>query len=211
MKIAIKIALIWLSIFDKHRLLFKTIKPLNNYFRWFLYIATNIAFYFFINFMEKISISFIVSYSFDSTFESIIISMFGFFKILSMIFMFGFFFLEFIIDFDVEKYQKEKLDKEEYIIKNKLQWWRLRNCNWFFRILIYTIIFIFCFLMLLNSFLLSGNDRPLDFVSFVAFGTFLKQFLAVYVVVLMFFDYRFVQRARKKVLQIPKFEVGEQV
>ena len=52
MKIAIKIALIWLSIFDKHRLLFKTIKPLNKYFRWFLYLATNIAFYFFINFME---------------------------------------------------------------------------------------------------------------------------------------------------------------
>ena len=71
--------------------------------------------------------------------------MFGFFKILSMIFMFGFFFLEFIIDFDVEKYQKEKLDKEEYIIKNKLQWWRLRNCNWFFRILIYTIYLYFVF------------------------------------------------------------------
>ena len=205
MKIAIKIAIIWLSIFDKHRLLFKTLQPLNKYFRWFLYASTNIAFYFFINFMEKISTSFIISYSFDSTVESIIISMFGFFKILSMIFMFGFFFLEFIIDFDVEKYQKEKLDKEEYIIKNKLQWWRLRNCNWFFRILIYTIIFIFCFLMLLNSFLLSGNDRPLDFVAF------LKQFLAVYVVVFMFFDYRFVQRARKKILQIPKFEVGDKV
>jgi hypothetical protein len=155
--------------------------------------------------MEKISINFIVSYNFDSTVESIIISMFGFFKILSMIFMFGFFFLEFIIDFDVETYQKEKEDKENYIKANKLQWWRLRNCNWFFRILIYTIIFIFCFLMLLNSFLLSGNDRPLDFVAF------LKQFLAVYVVVFMFFDYRFVQRARKKVLQIPNFEVGEKV
>ena len=208
MKIAIKIALIWLSIFDKHRLLFKTIKPLNKYFRWFLYVSTNIAFYFFINFMEKISINFIVSYNFDSTVESIIISMFGFFKTLGIIFMFGLFFIESLINFDIETYQKEKLEKEEYIIKNKLQWWRLRNCNWFFRILIYTIIFIFCFLMLLNSFLLSGNDRPLDFV---AFGTFLKQFLAVYVVVLMFFDYRFVQRARKKVLQIPKFEVGEQV
>ena len=208
MKIAINIAIIWLSIFDKHRLLFKTIKPLNKYFRWFLYVSTNIAFYFFINFMEKISISFIASYSFDSTVESIIISMFGFFKILSMIFMFGFFFLEFIIDFDVEKYQKEKLDKEEYIIKNKLQWWRLRNCNWFFRILIYTVIFIFCFLMLLNSFLLSGNDKPLNFI---AFGTFLKQFLLVYVIVFMLFDYKLVQRARKKVLQIPKFGVGEQV
>jgi amino acid permease len=135
------------------------------------------------------------------------ISLLMFFKILGIFLMFGFFFLEFIINFDVEKYQKEKLGKEEYIIKNKLQWWRLRNCNWFFRILIYTIIFIFCFLMLLNSFLLSGNDRPLDFVSF---GTFLKQFLAVYVVVLMFFDYKFVQRARNKVLQIPN-EVGEKV
>ena len=207
MKMAIKIALIWLSIFDKHRLLFKTIKPLNKYFSWFLYISTNIAFYFFINFMEKISINFIVSYSFYPTVESIIISMFGFFKILSMIFMFGFFFLEFIINFDIETYQKEKEDKENYIKANKLQWWRLRNCNWFFRILIYTIIFIFCFLMLLNSFLLSGNDRPLDFVEF---ETLLKQFLAVYVVVLMFFDYKFVQRARNKVLQIPN-EVGEKV
>ena len=208
MKILINIGLIWLSIFDKHRLLLKNIKPLNKWFRYFLYISTNVCFYFFINFMEKISTSFIISYSFDSTVESIIISMFGFFKILSMIFMFGFFFLGFIIDFDVEKYQKEKLEKEEYIIKNKLQWWRLRNCNWFFRILIYTVIFICCFLMVLKSFLLSGNDRPLDFV---AFGIFLKQFLAVYVVVLMFFDYRFVQRARKKVLQISNFEVGEKV
>ena len=208
MKILINIGLIWLSIFDKHRLLFKNIKPLNKWFRYFIYTSTNIAFYFFINFMEKISISFIASYSFDLTVESIIISMFGFFKILGIILMFGFFFLEFIIDFDVEKYQREKEDKENYIKANKLQWWRLRNCNWFFRILIYTVIFIFCFLMLLNSFLLSGNDRPLDFV---AFGTFLKQFLAVYVVVFMFFDYRFVQRARKKELQIPNFEVGEKV
>ena len=208
MKIAIKIAIIWLSIFDKHRLLFNAIKPFHKYFRFFLYLSTNIAFYFFINFMEKISTSFIISYSFDSTVESIIISMFGFFKTLGIIFMFGLFFIESLINFDIETYQKEKLDKEEYIIKNKLQWWRLRNCNWFFRILIYTIIFIFCFLMLLNSFLLSGNDRPLNFV---AFGTFLKQFLLVYVIVFMLFDYRLVQKARKKVLEIPKFEVGEQV
>ena len=113
--------------------------------------------------------------------------------------MFGFFFLEFIIDFDVEKYQKEKEDKEKYIRANKLQWWRLRNCNWFFRIVIYTIIFIFCFLMLLNSFLLSAQDQPLDFV---AFATFSKQFLAIYVVVFMLFDYKFVQKARKKILEI---------
>ena len=115
--------------------------------------------------------------------------------------------MEFIINFDIETYQKEKEDKENYIRANKLQWWRLRNCNWFFRILIYTVIFIFCLLMLLNSFLLSAQDQPLD----LAFGTFLKQFLAVYVVGFMFFDYRFVQRARKKVLQIAKFEVGERV
>ncbi|WP_164699603.1 hypothetical protein [Aliarcobacter cryaerophilus] len=140
--------------------------------------------------------------------EETMISLLMFFKILGMVLMFGFFFLEFLINFDIEKYQREKEEKENFIIANKLQFWRLRNCNWFLRILIYTIIFIFLFSMLLNSFLLSAQDRPLDFV---AFGTFLKQFLAFYVVVLMFFDYRFVQKARKKVLQIPKFEVGEQV
>ncbi len=209
MKIAIKIALIWLSIFDKQRLLFKTIKPLHKYFRWFLYVSTNIAFYFFINFMEKISIGFIISYSFDPTFESIIISMFGFFKILSIIFMFGFFFLEFIINFDVEKYQKEKLEKEEYIIKNKLQWWRLRNCHFMVRIFIYAILFFCCFLMILQSFLLTQYDNPLP-LDFVAFATFLKQFLLVYVIVFMLFDYKLVQKARKKVLQIPN-EVGEKV
>ena len=210
MKIAIKIALIWLSIFDKHRLLFKTLQPLNKYFRWFLYVSTNIAFYFFINFMEKISISFIASYSFDPTVESIIISMFGFFKILSIIFMFGFFFLEFIINFDVEKYQKEKLEKEEYIIKNKLQWWRLRNCHFMVRIFIYAILFFCCFLMILQSFLLTQYDNPLS-LDFVAFATFLKQFLLVYVIVFMLFDYKLVQKARKKVLQVSKFEIGEQV
>ena len=93
--------------------------------------------------MEKISINFIVSYSFDSTVESIIISMFGFFKILSMVFMFGFFFLEFIINFDIETYQKEKEDKENYIKANKLQWWRLRNCNWFFTKTKEIFLFIF--------------------------------------------------------------------
>ena len=80
MKIAIKIALIWLSIFDKHRLLFKTIKPLNKYFRWFLYVSTNIAFLFFHKFYGKNFYNFIISYSFDPTVESIIISMFGFLK-----------------------------------------------------------------------------------------------------------------------------------
>ena len=208
MKIAIKIALIWLSIFDKHRLLFKTIKPLHKYFRWFLYVSTNIAFYFFISFLTKISTNYIINYNFSPFVEETMISLLMFFKILGIFLMFGFFFLEFIINFDIETYQKEKEYKENYIRANKLQWWRLRNCNWFFRILIYTVIFIFCLLMLLNSFLLSVQDQPLDFV---AFGTFLKQFLLVYVIVFMLFDYKLVQKARKKVLQILKFEVGEQV
>ena len=158
--------------------------------------------------MEKISISFIVSYSFDSTVESIIISMFGFFKILSIIFMFGFFFLEFIINFDVEKYQNKKDEKEKYVKTNKLQWWRLRNCHFMIRIFIYAILFFCCFLMILQSFLLTQYDNPLP-LDFVAFGTFLKQFLLVYVIVFMLFDYKLVQKARKKVLEIPKFEVGE--
>ena len=208
MKIAIKIALIWLSIFDKHRLLFKTIKPLNKYFRWFLYASINIAFYFFISFLTKISTNYIINYNFSPFVEETMISLLMFFKILGIFLMFGFFFLEFIINFDIETYQKEKEYKENYIRANKLQWWRLRSCNWFFRILIYTVIFIFCLLMLLNSFLLSAQDQPLDFV---AFGTFLKQFLLVYVILFMIFDYKLVQKARKKVLQIPKFEVGEKV
>ncbi len=208
MKIAIKIALIWLSVFDKNKLLLNSLKPLNKYFRCFLYLATNIVFYFFISFLTRISTNYIISYNFSPFVEETMISLLMFFKILGMVLMFGFFFLEFLINFDIEKYQREKEEKENFIIANKLQFWRLRNCNWFLRILIYTIIFIFLFSMLLNSFLLSAQDRPLDFV---AFGTFLKQFLAFYVVVLMFFDYRFVQKARKKVLQIPKFEVGEQV
>ena len=64
--------------------------------------------------------------------------------------------------------------------------------------------------MILQSFLLTQYDNPLS-LDFVAFATFLKQFLLVYVIVFMLFDYKLVQRARKKVLQIPKFEVGAQV
>ena len=206
MKIAIKIALIWLSIFDKHRLLFKIIKPLNKYFRWFLYISTNIAFYFFISFLTRISINYIISYNFSPFVEETMISLLMFFKVLGIIFTLGFFSLEILMNFDLEKYEKEKEDKENYIKANKLQWWRLRNCNWLFRILFYAIIFLFLFLMILNSFLLSIQDQPLDFM---ALGTFLKQFLLVYVIVFMLFDYKLVQKARKKVLEIPKFEVGE--
>ena len=208
MKIAIKIALIWLSIFDKHRLLFKTIKPLNKWFRYFLYISTNIAFYFFISFLTRISINYIISYNFSPFVEETMISLLMFFKVLGIIFTLGFFSLEILMNFDLEKYEKEKEDKENYIKANKLQWWRLRNCNWLFRILFYAIIFLFLFLMILNSFLLSIQDQPLDFM---ALGTFLKQFLLVYVIVFMLFDYKLVQKARKKVLEIPKFEVGEQV
>ena len=208
MKIAIKIALIWLSVFDKNKLLLNSLKPLNKYFRFFLYLSTNIGFIFFISFLTRISINYIISYNFSPFVEEAMISLLMFFKILGIVLMFGFFFLEFLINFDIEKYQREKEEKENFIIANKLQFWRLRNCNWFFRILIYTVIFIFCFLMLLNSFLLSANYQALDFV---AFWTFLKQFLLVYVIVFMLFDYKFVQKARKKVLQIPKFEVGEQV
>ena len=204
MKIVIKIALIWLSIFDKHRLLFKIIKPLNKYFRWFLYISTNIAFYFFISFLTRISINYIISYNFSPFVEETMISLLMFFKVLGIIFTLGFFSLEILMNFDLEKYEKEKEDKENYIKANKLQWWRLRNCNWLFRILFYAIIFLFLFLMILNSFLLSIQDQPLDFM---ALGTFLKQFLAGYVIIVMFFDYRFVQRARKKI-QVQKFEVG---
>ena len=136
------------------------------------------------------------------------ISLLMFFKVLGIIFTLGFFSLEILMNFDLEKYEKEKEDKENYIKANKLQWWRLRNCNWLFRILFYAIIFLFLFLMILNSFLLSIQDQPLDFM---ALGTFLKQFLLVYVIVFMLFDYKLVQKARKKVLEIPKFEVGEQV
>ncbi|RBQ29803.1 hypothetical protein [Aliarcobacter vitoriensis] len=208
MKILINIGLIWLHIFDKQRLLFKTIKALHKYFRWFLYVSTNIAFYFFISFLTKISTNYIINYNFSPFVEETMISLLMFFKILGIVLMFGLFFIESLINFDIETYQKQKEDKENYIRANKLQWWRLRNCNWFMRILIYTVIFIFCFLMLLNSFLLSAQDQPLDFVEF---GTFLKQFLLVYVIVFMLFDYKLVQKARKKVLEIPKFEVGEQV
>jgi hypothetical protein len=161
MKIAIKIALIWLSIFDKHRLLFKIIKPLNKYFRWFLYISTNIAFYFFISFLTRISINYIISYNFSPFVEETMISLLMFFKVLGIIFTLGFFSLEILMNFDLEKYEKEKEDKENYIKANKLQWWRLRNCNWLFRILFYAIIFLFLFLMILNSFLLSIQDQPL--------------------------------------------------
>ena len=90
MKIAIKIALIWLSIFDKHRLLFKTIKPLNKYFRWFLYVSTNIAFYFFISFLTKISTNYIINYNFSPFVEETMISLLMFFKILGIVLMFGF-------------------------------------------------------------------------------------------------------------------------
>ena len=97
MKIAIKIALMWLSIFDKHRLLFKTIKPLHKYFRFFLYLSTNIAFYFFISFLTRISINYIISYNFSPFVEVTMISLLMFFKILGIVLMFGFFFLEYFL------------------------------------------------------------------------------------------------------------------
>ena len=99
MKIAIKIALIWLSIFDKHRLLFKTIKPLNKYFRWFLYASTNIAFYFFISFLTRISTNYIINYNFSPFVEETMISLLMFFKVLGIIFTLGFFSLEILMNF----------------------------------------------------------------------------------------------------------------
>ncbi len=200
----ISLSFFWLKVFDKHRLLFKALQPLNKYFRWFLYVSTNICFYFFISFLTRISINYIISYNFSPFVEETMISLLMFFKVLGIFFTLGFFSLEILMNFDLEKYQKEKEDKEIFIRTNKLEWWRLRNCNWFFRILFYTIIFLFLFLMILNSFLLSIQDQPLNFV---AFETFSKQFLAGYVIIVMFFDYKFVQKARKKILDF-KLKVG---
>ncbi len=197
----ISLSFFWLKVFDKQKLLFKTLQPLNKYFRWFLYVSTNIAFYFFISFLTRISINYIISYNFSPFVEETMISLLMFFKVLGIIFILGFFSLEILMNFDLEKYEKEKEDKENYIKANKLQWWRLRNCHFMVRIFIYAILFFCCFLMILQSFLLTQYNNPLP-LNFVEFGTFLKQFLAIYVIVFMLFDYKFVQKARKKILEI---------
>ena len=197
----ISLSFFWLKVFDKQKLLFKTLKSFNIWIRYMIYIFVNIAFYFFADYLLKISSNYIKIYNFNPIIQDFFINSLKFVGFIALIFCAGIFLLEFLMKIDVEKYQNEKEDKEKYIKTNKLQWWRLRNCHFMVRIFIYAILFFCCFLMILQSFLLTQYNNPLP-LNFVEFGTFLKQFLAIYVIVFMLFDYKFVQKARKKILEI---------
>ena len=123
--------------------------------------------------------------------------------------MFGIVFLEYVYDFDLDTYMTKIKKEQEYIKKNKLDAWRLRNLKWCARICIYLGIYIFFIHIFFNAYITSIypiNKDTLE-LALKEWNIIAKQFTILFVIFSFLFDFLKVRPARKKVLQIPKFKI----
>ncbi|WP_323596221.1 hypothetical protein [Aliarcobacter butzleri] len=133
------------------------------------------------------------------------------FKIIAMFGMFGIVFLEYVYDFDLDTYIFKIKKEQEYIKKNKLDAWRLRNLKWWARICIYLGIYIFFIHVFFNAYITSIypiNKDTLE-LALKEWDFIAKQFTILFIIFVSLFDFLRVRPDRKKVLQIPKFKIDD--
>lgn len=193
MKYIQNIALSWHSTFDNNSFILNNLKVLNKNVRFAFYIFLILAFYISLVFFKNYGLSFIDNAPFKiilDSFLSFIIYVVTFATSLIVSY-------ESIIDVDSDALIKAKKDKKQYIKDNKLQKWRLRNMNIFFRILIYLLVYFILVQMSMffgvNGFMseFGAGATQEQFNSFIAsFDNFIKYFTFVYVIIVLFIDYR---------------------
>lgn len=169
--IGITLGLWWLSTFDKSQFLFKSLKTIPVYFRYFFYISLTVALYFTITKLGAIID--IKSYSIPVFIQSLL-TLIGFgIKALSIIFTIGICNYESLYssNFDVDSHFQELKQKREFIKINKLEKWRLRNMYWFIRILLYATIWALLFhilqFLMINLFFQYENLTKEIYIAFL--------------------------------------------
>lgn len=206
-----RVGLMFVQIFDKHQLITKNLKSLNIYFRYFIYTFIIGLFYICINTFETFFLNTINTYNLQPIIYTTIVAVALLFKILAMFGMFGIVFLEYVYDFDLDTYMTKIKKEQEYIKKNKLDAWRLRNLKWWARICIYLGIYIFFIHIFFNAYITSIYPMNKDTLELALkeWNIIAKQFTILFVIFSFLFDFLKVRPARKKVLQIPKFKMND--
>ena len=201
--IGITLGLWWLSTFDKSQFLFKSLKTIPVYFRYFFYISLTVALYFTIT---KLGANiYIKSYSIPVFIQSLL-TLIGFgIKALSIIFTIGICNYESLYsgNYDVDKHMEQQKQKKQYIKENKLEKHRLRNMHWFIRILLYATIWCFLYLLLedilVSSFfnVYGSNPSKEIYIKFLYdYDYVIKWFTSIYVISVSILDY-FVRKNRR--------------
>lgn len=201
--IGITLGLWWLSTFDKSQFLFKSLKILPLYIRYLFYILLVTTLYFTITKLGAIID--VRSYTSIPVFIQSLLILIGFgIKALSIIFTMGIVNYESLYsnNFNLDLYLQEQKQKKEFIKINKLEKHRLRNMNWFIRVLLYTTIWCFLYL-LLEDILISaffnvyGLNPPKEiYIKFYDYDFTIKFFTAIYLILVVILDY-FVRKNRR--------------
>lgn len=201
--LGITLGLWWLSSFDKSQFLFKSLRTLPIYLRYLFYVSLITALYFTI--VKLGTMIDIRSYTSIPVFIQSLLILIGFgIKILSILFTIGIINYESLYssNFDTDSYSQEQKQKKEFIKINKLEKHRLRNMHWFIRVLLYTTIWCFLYL-LLEDILISaffnvyGLNPPKEiYIKFLYDYDFvIKCFIGIYLTLVVILDY-FVRKNR---------------
>lgn len=203
-----RLGLLWLTTFDRSQFLYKSLKSVNFIFRYSFYILITVSLWFLI---EKVGVMIdIRAYDSIPVFAQTLIIFSGLFiKYASIIFVMALASYEAIYAFDVDKYLEELKSKKQFIKENKLEKWRLRNINIFFRVLFY--IGLWCFLyLLLEDILISaffdiyGHNLSKDiYIKFlIDYDLTIKYFTGIYFITIMILDF-FVRKNRNAIKEFP--------
>lgn len=191
-----KIALWWYRVIDSTGYIYTLVKSIHVSLRILFYSAFVVSIFFTL----KISGAIIQLENY-----SIPVLLVPLLKVFGIVILYGSVILsalivsyESILNIDVKKEQQTIKDKKQHIKQNHLQWYRLRNMNLFFRILVYLLIY------LISTYILNviSIAAYYDIQSSMPFETFFEEFKTIfiyyivsYVVLIVTLEYL----ARKKI------------
>ena len=200
--IGITLGLWWLSTFDKSQFLFKSLKTIPGYFRYFFYISLTVSLYFTI--VKIGTIIDVKSYSIPVFIQSLLILIGFSIKALSIIFTIGICNYESLYNgnYDVDKHLEQQKQKRQYIKENKLEKWRLKNMHWLIKILLYTTIWCFLYLLLedilISAFfnIYQAPSKEIYIRFLYDYDFIIKCFTGIYIILVSILDY-FVRKNRR--------------
>lgn len=118
-------------------------------------------------------------------------------------------FYESLLKTDVIAIIGEKREKEKEIKINKLQWWRLRNMNMFYRYVFYIIVYIVIQQLLIINTLLAVQNISFSKAEYDVFlndfNHILHYFTFSYIIVIIALDYFVGKKRKEKLLKIKEF------
>jgi len=208
MNIGQKLGLVWLTTFDRSQFLYKSLKSVSFIYRYSFYILITVFLWFIIKKFGAI-IDIRVYDSIPVFAQTLIIFCGLFIKYASIIFVMALASYEAIYDFDIDKYLEGLKTKKQFIKDNKLEKWRLRNMNIFFRVLVYLGLWCFLYLLLedilLNAFFDIYGYKPNKevYIKFlIDYDLTIKYFTGIYFISIIVLDF-FVRKNRRVIKKFP--------